>query len=446
MSIQLQDSLQRALLAPPSAPGQELAFYACGITPYSPSHIGHARSFVVFDLMRRVLEQSGWSVALVRNVTDIDDKIIEAARSAGVHWKTLSWDMHARNEREMAQLLATGHETPKASEYIPEMHDLIGRLHAKGMAYQAPSGDMLFRSSAFQGARLMPHDPESLGAPEHARVSSEGKESPADFVLWKGSKPDEPSWDSPWGAGRPGWHLECSAMIESRFGRTLDYHGGGTDLRFPHHQAEIQQSEGAYDRPLAHRWVHHGSVRDVDGRKMSKSLGNVVVLADALDEANVLAPGAGGVVLRMALLDALWTKPLDWDPAAPARWTARLQEWATLARFGGEVPASTVREALASNLNTPRAFAELSALARLARHGDEAAQFKLADGLGMLGLDEEVLAPLKTLPPKASAEVEALLAAREVAREQRDWAASDRLRAELQELGWQVQDKKAPKP
>ena len=293
-----------------------MSFYACDITPYAPAHIGHARSFVVFDLFRQVLRDAGHTVDLVRNVTDIDDKILAAAHEQGVHWKTLAHRNAARNRTELARLGVTDFEEPAASDHIDAIQALVGRLMVQGHAYVGTTGDVLFEVSTFPASALMPHDPEDLLAHAAGRVSHEGKRSPLDFVLWKRAKPGEPAWPSPWGEGRPGWHIECSAMIEQRFGTTLDYHGGGTDLRFPHHQAELFQSEAAFQRPLARRWVHHGSVRDGQGKKMSKSLGNTVVLADALDRADTVVPGAGGAVLRLALLAGLWTKPLDWSRRA----------------------------------------------------------------------------------------------------------------------------------
>ena len=351
------DSIARKALAPPRAPHEgPISFYACGITPYAPAHIGHARSFVVFDLMRQVLRDHGFEVALVRNVTDIDDKIIQAAQAEGRDWKEFSHAHAASNRHSLARLGVVDYEEPHASEHIEEIQSLIQRLLDKGHAYVSATGDVLFEVGSFRGAALMPHQAEDLlVGGNNDRVDHSGKRSPADFVLWKPAKEGEPSWASPWGEGRPGWHIECSAMVEKRFGGTLDYHGGGTDLRFPHHQAEIQQSEAAFSRPLAHRWVHHGSVRDQYGKKMSKSLGNYVELTQALDQAEGLLPGAGGAVLRLALLSALWTKPLDWSDDLLRQSADALMSWSQGA--GDATPdgtqAGTIREALADNLNTP---------------------------------------------------------------------------------------------
>ena len=438
------DSLAHTLLAPPQLPeAGAISFYACGITPYEPAHIGHARSFVVFDLMRQVLREGGYQVDMVRNITDIDDKIIQAAHASGQHWKALADGNAARNRREMAALGVVGYEEPQASEHIGEIIQLTERLLAKGHAYVSDTGDVLFEVGTFQGAALMPHNHEDLLSHTAGRVSSEGKRSPLDFVLWKLAKPGEPSWASPWGAGRPGWHIECSAMVEKRFGTTLDYHGGGTDLRFPHHQAEIMQSEAAFDRPLAHRWVHHGSVRDAAGKKMSKSLGNYVELTQALDQADGLLPGAGGAVLRLALLSGLWTKPLDWSDMVLAQASQHLLGWARAA--GDAAPnAGAAREfstALGHNLNTPKAYGALHALAEQARRGDHQAAGGVAYALRVLGVPRDQLeSALQRQEADAPAAVVELLAARERARQARDYTQADTVRGQIAALGWRVED------
>lgn len=442
------DSLARRQLAPPRAPSAgELSFYACGITPYSPAHIGHARSYVVFDLMRSVLEAHGHTVALVRNITDIDDKILAAAQEQGVHWQTLALGHAARNRAQMAQLGVIDFEEPLASEHMDEIIALTARLMDKGHAYLAPTGDVLFEVGSFQGAQLMPHDHEDLLSHTAARVSNEGKRSPLDFVLWKPSKPGEPAWPSPWGLGRPGWHAECSAMVEKRFGATLDYHGGGTDLRFPHHQAEIMQSEAAFGRPLASRWVHHGSVRDGAGRKMSKSLGNYVELTGALDEAEDLLPGAGGAVVRVALLSTLWTKPLDWADGLLAQAADHLVAWARAAGDAKPNPAAgqAVREALMQNLNTPKAYALIHRLSGAARSGNGEAAGGLVNALDLLGISREqrpaAAKARETSMGQVPQSVVALMQQRQALRASRDWAGADRAREALLALGYRVEDR-----
>jgi cysteinyl-tRNA synthetase len=444
------DSISRQSLAPPRAPHEgPISFYACGITPYSPAHIGHARSFVVFDLMREVLRDHGFDVVLVRNVTDIDDKIIQAAKEQGRHWKEFS-HAHAKDNRDgLARLGVVDYEEPHASEHIGEIQSLIQILLDKEHAYVSHNGDVLFDVGSFQGAALMPHQAEDLlVGGNNDRVDHSGKRAAADFVLWKPAKPGEPSWESPWGAGRPGWHIECSAMVEKRFGATLDYHGGGTDLRFPHHQAEIQQSEAAFDRPLAHRWVHHGSVRDKDGKKMSKSLGNYVELTQALDQADQMLPGAGGAVLRLALLSALWTKPLDWKDEVLLRQSAdALIFWSQAA---GEAhpdkdAAQGVRDALGDNLNTPKAFAQMHILAEAARKGDPTSASALAYGLSLLGIPEQALILARSFDSavktdEAPEHIRSLLDKRQQYRQDRQWQQADAARQEIEALGYVVED------
>jgi cysteinyl-tRNA synthetase len=438
------DTLAKRPLPPPGS--RSVDFYACGITPYAPAHIGHARSFVVFDLMRHVLQSAGHTVRLVRNITDIDDKIIEHSRRQGVHWKTFSWAMAARNDLEIAQLGVEGDEAPRASEYVPQQVELVQILMAKGLAYQASTGDILFRVTSYPGTRLSFHAPGALlgeadvGA---ARVRSAHKDHVSDFVLWKSAKPDEPSWPSPWGDGRPGWHLECSAMIHALFGGSLDYHGGGVDLKFPHHQAEIQQSEAAYGHALAHRWVHHGSVRDEHGKKMSKSDGNYVELSDALSEAQELAPGAAGAILRLALLSASWTRPLDWSPGAISIMFTRARRWAAAAAAptGAITPDNPVRQALFENLNTPLAYASLDMLASAAERGDSTAPQMLGAGLSLLGIHEDWRHALRARRAvEVPSAVSALAAQRAQARAVGDYAQSDRLRDQITAMGWLVED------
>lgn len=438
------DSLHRTPLSPPVSPGERaLSFYACGITPYDSAHIGHARSFVVFDAMAAVLRHAGYQVNLVRNITDIDDKILAAAQHNGEDWHSLAHRFAAQNRALLAQLGVVGYEEPSASEHVSDIVALVQRLEEKGHAYQNPvTGDVLFEVASFQGAPLMPHRSEDLIRHGAHRVNHAGKRSSVDFVLWKAAKPGEPSWPSPWGQGRPGWHIECSAMIERRFGTTVDYHGGGTDLRFPHHQAEIQQSEAAFDRPLAHRWVHHGSVRDEKGQKMSKSLGNYVSLEEGLAQAEAVLPGAGGAVLRLALLSSLWTKPLDWSASLLEQAADRLQSW--VAAAGEQEPdltaAQPVMDALFNNLNTPLAFTTLQGLATKAEKGNLTAARGVAAALGILGLPVSALQALRSVPEKLPEEVARLLEERQHWRQERAWEKADKVRQELEGLGYRVED------
>ena len=449
---QFYDSIQRQPLAPPSL-DRPISFYACGITPYSDSHIGHARSFVVFDLMRRTLERAGHSVVMVRNITDVDDKIIAKSQELGVSWDELSHSMAQTNRALMEQLGVFDYEEPKASEHIPAIIDLVTRLMDKGHAYVGDTGDVLYSVQSFAGSALMPHDLDNLGRNDDGpRVAHEGKRDNRDFVLWKGAKEGEPSWPSPWGAGRPGWHIECSAMIEQRFGTTVDYHGGGTDLRFPHHQAEIQQSEAAFDRPLAHRWVHHGSVRDNDGQKMSKSLGNVVLLKDALADAEVLAPNAGGAVVRWALLSALWTKPLDWSLNALNQSAQQLKAWSTWAKDAPTLDANhpdvqALSDTLNNNLNTPAFGAHMHKMLARAKTGDASASAVLSLGLQWLGITPSMrLALQEEVKEREIPEhIQELLNERDEWRAIGNYEAADRIRDELRKEGWDIQDKPVSK-
>lgn len=434
------DTHARALLTPPDTQGRPISFYACGITPYAATHIGHGRSYVVFDLMAGVLRHAGHTVELVRNITDVDDKIIAAAAASGQDWRSLAHG-HARHNTDLlGRLGAQGHEEPAASDHILDIIALGTRLQERGHAYiNLETGDLLFEVATFHGTDLVRHQVQDLV--EH-RVDSRGKRDPADFVLWKPAKPGEPSWPSPWGQGRPGWHAECSAMIDRRFGGRVDYHGGGVDLRFPHHQAEIMQSEAAHGHPLAARWVHHGSVRDGLGRKMSKSLGNTVSLESALDEAEQLAPGQGGDVVRLALLSALWTRPLDWHDRILGRAAQHLDRWQRAAARATAGGGETVREALYDNLNTPLAISRMHGLASQAMEGNLTAAHEVKAGLELLGL---VAQPVFKANPH-QARIEELIAQREALRAEKRWQEADQLREDLARLGHAVRDGGVRKP
>lgn len=435
------DTHARTPLPPPDTQGRPLSFYACGITPYAATHIGHGRSYVVFDLMTRVLRDAGHAVELVRNITDVDDKIIAAAAAGGQDWHVLAHGHARHNTHLLGRLGAVGHEEPSASDHIQDIIALGVRLQERGHAYINPeTGDLLFEVATFRGTDLVRHQVQDLA--EH-RVDARGKRDPADFVLWKPAKPGEPSWPSPWGQGRPGWHAECSAMIDRRFGGRVDYHGGGVDLRFPHHQAEIMQSEAAHGHPLASRWVHHGSVRDGQGRKMSKSLGNTVGLEQALDEAEHLAPGQGGDVVRLALLSALWTRPLDWHDRILGLAAQHLDRWQQAAvRAAGDGQGMAVREALYDNLNTPLAISRLHGLAGQALEGDLHAANEVRKGLELLGLASQ---PVPRINPHQD-RIDELVARREALRAQKRWQEADQLREELAQLGYTVRDGVVRKP
>ncbi len=286
----------------PLAPGK-VKMYVCGVTVYDHCHIGHARANVVFDMIYRYLKYVGLAVTYVRNYTDIDDKIINRANRDGIPWHEVSERFIAEFDKDMAALgLELPTHQPKATEHIPEIIAIVARLVEKGHAY-AVEGDVYFRVATFADyLKLSKRNLEEMQA--GARVEVDGrKENPMDFALWKGAKPGEPSWESPWGAGRPGWHIECSAMSMKFLGETFDIHGGGKDLVFPHHENEIAQSEAANGRPFVNYWLHNGFV-NINSEKMSKSLGNFFTIKEVLERYDA-------EVLRFFLLSAHYRSPID---------------------------------------------------------------------------------------------------------------------------------------
>ncbi len=432
--MQLKDSLSGELR--PVQP-QQVSIYACGITPYSSAHVGHARTYVVFDLLAKVLQQQGHEVSLVRNVTDIDDKIIAAAAKEGVSWHELS-QRYARENRML--MVKTGLAIPRephASHFLEDIFKLTQALLDKGHAYVAASGDVLYRVASFDGPLLMPHKEGSLRSEQgNSRVDASGKEDLRDFALWKRAEASEVGFDSPWGWGRPGWHIECSAMISALFGGSVTIHGGGVDLKFPHHQAEIMQSEPIFGRPLADIWMHNGSVLS-EGQKMSKSLGNFVTWEHALNQSDELVPGLGADLLRVSMLQAHWQKPLDWSDSLLYSTKAELLH---LVQGLGSVKTQPQDlepfiAQLSSNLNTPAAFVWLRGQHKL---GNSAV---VRAALDFLGVNVEGWLAFKEPSLVANAQlIELLQAQRAQARQDKDWARSDELREQLRALGAEVQD------
>jgi cysteinyl-tRNA synthetase len=291
----------------PIHPGKA-GIYACGPTVYNYFHIGNARPFITFDVLRRQLEREGYEVTFVQNFTDIDDKMIRRANEEGITVKELA-DRFIAAYYEDAKALgirpATVH--PKATEHIHEIIELISRLIENGHAYAVPAGDVYYRVSAFPGYGKLSGqsmDEREMGASERLNVETD-KENPADFTLWKAQKPGEPSWDSPWGPGRPGWHIECSAMSMKYLGETFDIHCGGKDLLFPHHENEIAQSEGATGKPYVHYWMHNGFI-NVDNQKMSKSLNNFFTVRDIAKDFDLEA-------VRLFMLSAHYRSPINFS-------------------------------------------------------------------------------------------------------------------------------------
>jgi cysteinyl-tRNA synthetase len=285
MSLRIYNTMTRVLEDfSPIEPGH-VRMYVCGMTIYDLCHIGHARMMMAFDVVQRWLKASGYKVTYVRNITDIDDKIIKRALERGITIRALTDEMVAAMNQDIGALhIETPTHEPRATEYVPKMLSIIKQLEQKGLAYQAPSGDVNFSVRQFPGyGKLSGKSVDELRAGERVAVL-EDKVDPLDFVLWKSAKPTEPEdakWASPYGVGRPGWHIECSAMSCALLGKTFDIHGGGADLQFPHHENEIAQSEGANGKPLANYWIHNGFVR-VDNEKMSKSLGNFFTIREVL--------------------------------------------------------------------------------------------------------------------------------------------------------------------
>jgi cysteinyl-tRNA synthetase len=404
-----------------------VTMYVCGPTVYNRAHIGNARPAVVFDVLARLLRHTYGQDSLVyaRNVTDVDDKIIEAARAEGVDPAVIT----ARYEQYyLADMGALGvsppNLAPHATHNIGPMVAMIARLIESGNAYAA-DGHVLFHvpSDPDYGA-LGRRDREAMIAGARVEVASY-KKDPADFVLWKPSPEGVIGWDSPWGRGRPGWHIECSAMIERHLGETIDIHGGGLDLIFPHHENEIAQSRCAHGgASLARYWVHNGFLSMAGAEKMSKSLGNVVTVGELLEQ------GHKGEVLRLALLSAHYRQPLEWSSQLIAQSKATLDR---LYRVAGEAEPGAidagVAEALADDLNTPLALSRLAAV-------DDPAVLRASANL--LGLLEEGASAW--FQGEGDARIEGLVAARSEAKKNRDFAEADRIRAELAAEGVLLED------
>jgi cysteinyl-tRNA synthetase len=425
--IRLHDTMAREKRAfVPADPGR-VTMYVCGPTVYNRAHIGNARPAVVFDVLARLLRHVYGADSLVyaRNVTDVDDKIIESAHALGVDPSVITERFERFYLDDTGALgVAPPDIAPHATHHIGHMVEMIARLVETGNAYEA-DGHVLFHvpSDPDYGA-LGRRDREAMIAGARVEVASY-KKDPADFVLWKPSPDDVIGWESPWGRGRPGWHIECSAMIAAHLGTTIDIHGGGLDLIFPHHENEIAQSRCAHrGAPLARYWVHNGFLSMAGSEKMSKSLGNVVTVEE------LLAQGHKGEVLRFGLLSAHYRQPLEWSEALIAQSKAtldRLYRTAGDAAPGEVDPA--VLDALADDLNTPLALSRLSAI-------EDPAVLRASAGL--LGLLEE--SAQGWFQGEGDARIDALVAARTEAKQERDFAEADRIRAELASEGIVLED------
>ena len=428
----------------PLTPGR-VRMYVCGMTVYDLCHLGHARVFVVFDMVTRWLRASGYDVEYVRNITDIDDKIIKRAAENGETPAALTERfIAAMHEDERALgVLPPDHE-PRATHYVAQMRSMIETLIGNGLAYPAPNGDVYYSVRGFPSyGRLSGKSLDELRAGERVEVDP-NKRDPMDFVLWKAAKPGEPAWESPWGPGRPGWHIECSAMSADLLGQHFDIHGGGQDLQFPHHENEIAQSEGANGCTFVNYWLHNGFVR-VDNEKMSKSLGNFFTIREVLAKYDP-------EVVRFFILRAHYRSPLNYSDAhlddakgALTRlYTAARNAPATDAAPDWNHPATArFRAAMDDDFNTPEALAVLFDLAGDANRGDaEAAAMlrALAGVLGLLTRETSVFLQGGDAGGLSEAEIDALIAARKAARAAKNFAESDRIRDELAAAGVVLED------
>jgi cysteinyl-tRNA synthetase len=448
MSLLLHNTLSRGKEEfVPGEPGR-VTVYVCGPTVYNRPHIGNARPAVVFDVLVRFL-RTRYVVTYVRNITDIDDKINAAAEASGESIEVIAErhvaDYHA--DMEALGVLPPDIE-PFATHHLAEMISMISTLIAGGHAYEA-AGHVLFRVNSFSDYGILSRRVRRQLL-DGARVEvAPYKEDAGDFILWKPSSPEQPGWDSPWGRGRPGWHIECSAMAATHLGTTIDIHGGGNDLIFPHHENEIAQSTCAHQgAPFSRYWLHNGFV-NVDHTKMSKSLGNVVLVRDLLEQ-------APGEVVRLALLGAHYRQPLDWSDEVLGEARRKLDRLYNALRnvggwaddWQGTEPAQEFIVAMEDDINTPRALAALFNLARdINRAGDTPEGHALARQLrasseiiGLLGSDPDEWFEAAGADDVDADAIDSLVQRRTEARNTKDFAEADRIRDELLEMGVVIED------
>jgi cysteinyl-tRNA synthetase len=430
----------------PITPGK-VRMYVCGMTVYDYCHLGHARVMVVFDVVRRWLRASGLDVTYVRNITDIDDKIIKRAQENNETMAVLTERfINAMDEDAAALGIEKPDHEPRATEYVQGMLDMIETLRTRGLAYQASDGDVNYAVRKFEGyGKLSGKSLEDLRAGERVEVDM-AKQDPLDFVLWKRAKAGEPSWDSPWGAGRPGWHIECSVMSSSLLGEHFDIHGGGQDLQFPHHENEIAQSEGAHQHKFVNYWMHNGFVR-VDNEKMSKSLGNFFTVREILARYDP-------EVVRFFIIRAQYRSPLNYsdqhlDDAKQGltRLYTALKDFDVVpAAFDWNNPyAAKFREAMNDDFNTSEAVAVLFELANeinRTKSVESAVLLKsLAGALGLLQRDGSVFLQGESVAGGLTPEkIEAQIAARTAAKKSKNYAGADLIRKELLDAGIVLED------
>ncbi|AYM96644.1 cysteine--tRNA ligase [Acidovorax sp. 1608163] len=450
MSLRIYNTLSRALEDfSPLEPGH-VRMYVCGMTIYDLCHIGHARMMMAFDVVQRWLKASGLRVTYVRNITDIDDKIIKRALERGITIRQLTDEMIAAMHQDIGLLgIEPPSVEPRATEYVPQMLSLISQLEGKGLAYRAGNGDVNYSVRKFDGyGKLSGKSLDELRAGERVAVQ-DGKEDPLDFVLWKSAKADEPEdakWASEFGTGRPGWHIECSAMSCATLGETFDIHGGGADLQFPHHENEIAQSEGATGKPLAHFWVHNGFVR-VDNEKMSKSLGNFFTIRDVLKQYD--AETVRFFIVRAHYRSALNYSDAHLDDARQALkrlYTAlSLVEPVAVTVDWSNPYAARFKAAMDEDFGTPEAVAVLFDLAGEVNKTRSTELAGLLKGLGQcLGLLQgDPKAFLQAGAGLDESAIQAQIAARTAAKAAKDFAEADRIRQALLAQGIVLKDSAA---
>jgi cysteinyl-tRNA synthetase len=463
MALKLFNTLTRSVQEfPPSAAAHPVGMYCCGPTVYDFAHIGNWRTFVFADLVRRTLEFSGHAVKHVMNITDVDDKIIRHVRERNLPLREFTGPFEAAFFTDLQTLhCLPPHQTPRATEHIPEIVALIEKLVARGVAYAAGDGSVYFSIDKYRGCgctygQLQKLNFDELRVGERVAADEYEKEAVADFALWKGRVPEDGNvfWPSPWGEGRPGWHIECSAMSMTALGETFDLHLGGEDLKFPHHEDEIAQSEGATGKPFVKHWLH-GAHLLVEGRKMSKRLGNFFTLRD------LVAKGFTGRDVRFLLISACYRETFNFtlDGLSGAKSSlARIDECvAKLRDVAGEVTAApeaafvqSFGEALADDLNVAAAWGVVFEWVRETNKRLAANTLPPAGAAAALAAWEKVDSVLavgaKSQADEIPAELNALLAARQAARQARDFKRSDAIRDELKAKGWIIEDTpKGPK-
>ena len=450
MSLRIHNTLTRDLEEfSPMEPGH-VRMYVCGITVYELCHVGHARANIAFDVVQRWLRASGYRVTFVRNITDIEDKIIRRAVENGEPVRTLTDRMIAEMYRDFDALgIERPTHDPRATDYVPQMLDIVRQLEHKGLAYRATGGDVNYAVRRFPGyGKLSGKSLDELHAGERVAVL-EGKDDPLDFVLWKAAKPTEPAdaqWDSAYGRGRPGWHIECSAMSVALLGKTFDIHGGGADLQFPHHENEIAQSEGANGQPLARYWMHNGFV-NIDNEKMSKSLGNFFTIREVLEKFDA-------ETLRFFIVRSHYRSPLNYSDVHLDDARGALKRLYTALDLVPPAPvkidwnepfAARFKAAMDDDFATPEAIAVLFDLAAEVNRSKSAQLAGLLKALGgCLGhLQGDPKAFLQAGSRLDAATIEGLIAQRAAAKQTRNFAEADRIRQDLLAQGIVLKDSAA---